>query len=127
MRPGGGGGQAAAGGQDDLQRDISGESTGRHPAGGLANQIIPIAAGYLKAGMIQVRHKGDGRHGGGVSISNGAGEAGDDVAESVGAPGYADFGKDAAYRRGHAVLVEGDGRLRAQPGQEIQGAAVGIG
>ena len=117
------GGQTAAGGQDDLQGNAGGECAGRYAAGGVADEVVAIASDYLKAGMVHVGHEGDGRDALGVR----AGDAGDDVAEVVGAPGCADFGERGADGGCDAVLVEGDGRLRAEAGEEVEGAGVVVG
>ena len=65
-------------------------------------------------------HQRDGR----VLFSVCAADAGDDVAEVVGAPGHADLGQRVADGGGDALLVEGHGRLRPQAGQKIQRAGV---
>ena len=70
--------------------------------------------------MVHVGHQRDGR----VLVGIRAGDAGDDVAEVVGAPGHANLGQRVPYGGGDTLLVKGHGRLRPQAGQEVQGADV---
>ena len=111
------GGQSAAGGQDNLEGNAGSERAGRDAAGGFANQVIAIASNNLKAGMVHVGHEGNGRY----AVRLCAGNAGDDIAEVVSAPRYADFGERATNGGGNAVFMECDGGLGTQPGEEVKG------
>ena len=59
-------------------------------------------------------------------VPAGAGNAGDDVAEFVRAPGHSDFGQGGANNAGNAAFVKGYGRLRRQPRQKIQRPGVSV-